>query len=100
MQKWALRSVPRQLRETIPANSQPVCSRASRSVTATVSKDARPTGVARRGDTDMGGSVAGLTREVDFALIGHQESWSAVANVLAVLRGPAHTPLPDHEIKD
>jgi fatty aldehyde-generating acyl-ACP reductase len=48
----------------------------------------------------MGGSVAGLTRGVDFALIGHQESWSAVADVLAVLRGPRHTPLPDHEIND
>jgi fatty aldehyde-generating acyl-ACP reductase len=48
----------------------------------------------------MGGSVAGLTREVDFALSGHQESWSAVADVLAVLRGPSHTPLPDDEIKD
>jgi fatty aldehyde-generating acyl-ACP reductase len=51
----------------------------------------------------MGGSVASLARggrEVDFALIGHQESWSAVADVLAVLRGPQHTPLPDDEIKD
>jgi fatty aldehyde-generating acyl-ACP reductase len=51
----------------------------------------------------MGDSVASLARggrEVDFALIGHQESWRAVADVLAVLRGPAHTPLPDDEIKD
>lgn len=38
--------------------------------------------------------------EVDFALIGHQESWRAAADVLAVLRGPQHTPLPDEEIKD
>jgi fatty aldehyde-generating acyl-ACP reductase len=37
---------------------------------------------------------------VDFALIGHQESWRAAAEVLAVLRGPQHTPLPDDEIKD
>jgi fatty aldehyde-generating acyl-ACP reductase len=44
----------------------------------------------------MGGSVAG----VDFALIGHQESWRAAADVLAVLRGAEHTPLPDQEIKD
>jgi fatty aldehyde-generating acyl-ACP reductase len=36
----------------------------------------------------------------DFALIGHQESWRAAADVLAVLRGPEHTPLPDDEIKD
>jgi fatty aldehyde-generating acyl-ACP reductase len=38
--------------------------------------------------------------EVDFALIGHQESWKAAADVLAVLRGPEHLPLPDNEIKD
>ena len=44
----------------------------------------------------MGRSVA----SVDFALIGHQESWRAAADVLAVLRGPKHTPLPDDEIKD
>jgi fatty aldehyde-generating acyl-ACP reductase len=37
---------------------------------------------------------------VDFALIGHQESWRAAADVLAVLRGPGRTPLPDDEIKD
>ena len=53
----------------------------------------------------MGGSVAGVatrarTSEVDFALIGHQESWKAAADVLAVLRGPERTPLPDDEIKD
>ena len=34
---------------------------------------------------------------VDFALIGHQESWQAAADVLAILRG---APLPDDEIKD
>ena len=53
----------------------------------------------------MGGSIAGVitrerTREVDFALIGHQEGWRAAADVLAVLRGPERTPLPDEEIKD
>jgi fatty aldehyde-generating acyl-ACP reductase len=53
----------------------------------------------------MGGSVAsvarrGWTSEVDFALIGHQESWRAAADVLAVLRGPERTPLTDDEIKD
>jgi fatty aldehyde-generating acyl-ACP reductase len=37
---------------------------------------------------------------LDFALIGHQESWRAAADVLAVLRGPDHPPLPDDEIKD
>src|SRR6202041_2980328 len=38
--------------------------------------------------------------DLDFALIGHQESWRAAAEVLAVLRGPERTPLPDEEIKD
>ena len=37
---------------------------------------------------------------VDFALIGHQESWRAAADVLARLRGPEFTPLPDDEVKD
>ena len=36
----------------------------------------------------------------DFALIGHQESWRTAADVLGVLRGAQHTPLPDDEIKD
>ncbi len=63
----------------------------------------------------MGDSVASVARQgrsvldrtdrdradgVDFALVGHQESWKAAADVLAVLRGPEHTPLPDDEIKD
>lgn len=53
----------------------------------------------------MGDSVAGVARrgrtsQIDFALIGHQESWRAAADVLAVLRGPEHAPLPDDEIKD
>jgi fatty aldehyde-generating acyl-ACP reductase len=45
-------------------------------------------------------TIAGRTTKVDFALIGHQESWRAAAEVLAVLRGPERTPLPDDEIKD
>jgi len=40
------------------------------------------------------------TRDIDFALIGHQESWRAAADVIAILRGPEHTPLPDDEIRD
>src|SRR6202795_3916029 len=53
----------------------------------------------------MGGSVASVTTrartiDADFALIGHQESWRAAADVLAVLRGPERTPLPDDEIQD
>jgi fatty aldehyde-generating acyl-ACP reductase len=47
----------------------------------------------------MGGSIAGIA-EIDFALIGHQESWRAAADVLAVLRGPGHTPLPEDEVRD
>ncbi len=47
----------------------------------------------------MGNSIANVA-EVDFALIGHQESWRAAADVLAVLRGPERTPLPDDEIRD
>jgi len=37
---------------------------------------------------------------VDFALIGHQDSWTAIAGVLAVLRGPERAPLPDDEIRE
>ena len=55
----------------------------------------------------MGRSVASVaaaqgraTEELDFALIGHQESWRAAADVLAVLRGPQYVPLPDDEIRD
>jgi fatty aldehyde-generating acyl-ACP reductase len=53
----------------------------------------------------MGHAVAGVvtqarTFDIDFALIGHQESWRAAADVIGVLRGPEHTPLPDDEIKD
>jgi predicted amino acid dehydrogenase len=53
----------------------------------------------------MDSSVASVNRqarttEVDFALIGHQESWRAAADIIAVLRGPERTPLPDDEIKD
>src|SRR5271169_6471612 len=53
----------------------------------------------------MGGSVASLggrgrKLDIDFALIGHQESWRAAADVIAVLRGPERTPMPDDEIKD
>jgi fatty aldehyde-generating acyl-ACP reductase len=53
----------------------------------------------------MGRSVASVatarpTNQVDFALIGHQESWKAAAEVLAALRGPTHAPLPHDEIKD
>jgi len=54
----------------------------------------------------MGDSVAGLARDgrrnppVDFALIGHQDSWKAAHDVVAFLRGPDHPPLPQDEIRD
>ncbi len=44
--------------------------------------------------------ATGLDVGVDFALVGHQESWRAATDVLAVLRGPEHRPLPDDEIMD
>jgi predicted amino acid dehydrogenase len=37
---------------------------------------------------------------VDFALIGHQESWTAAASVVSALRGPEHAPIPDDEIQE
>jgi fatty aldehyde-generating acyl-ACP reductase len=52
------------------------------------------------GDPVAGVARRGRTNDVDFALIGHQESWRAAADVLTVLRGPERTPLPDNEIKD
>lgn len=53
----------------------------------------------------MGGSVANVagpkrSAGIDFAVVGHPENWGAAADVLAVLRGPGHAPLPDDEIKD
>ncbi len=53
----------------------------------------------------MGHSAAGVatrpqTPDIDFALIGHQESWGAAADVVGLLRGPEHPPLPEDEIKD
>ena len=37
---------------------------------------------------------------VDFALIGHQESWSAATGVVSALRGPEHAPIPGEEIRE
>jgi predicted amino acid dehydrogenase len=53
----------------------------------------------------MGSATAGIAKQqnaspVDFALIGHQESWRAASDVLAVLRGPELTPIPDDEVPD
>jgi len=45
--------------------------------------------------------AAGVRRtDLDFALIGHQESWRSAAEVLAVLRGTERTRLPDDEIME
>ena len=41
-----------------------------------------------------------LRTDLDFALIGHQESWRSAADVLAVLRGAERTRLPDDEIME
>src|ERR1700722_2192391 len=105
MRAWTLRGVPRQLREAFAVRGELVCSRASRSVVATVPEIVGHAGPTRGGNTCMGNSAArvagqGSAIEVDFALIGHQESWRAAADVLAVLRGPGRTPLPDDEIRD
>ena len=53
----------------------------------------------------MGSATAGIAGQarqpgVDFALIGHQESWRAAADVVAVLRGPGRAPLPDEEVRE
>ena len=37
---------------------------------------------------------------LDFALIAHQESWKAAADVLGVLRGTGCAPIPDEDLKD
>src|SRR5215471_10829980 len=37
---------------------------------------------------------------MDFALIGHQESWRAASDVLAVLRGAGRARLPEEEIRE
>lgn len=48
----------------------------------------------------MDRAAAGVTPGVDFALIGHQETWRSAADVLAMLRGPGRAPLPDEDIRD
>jgi fatty aldehyde-generating acyl-ACP reductase len=53
----------------------------------------------------VAGAAAGVARRertvgLDFALIGHQESWRAASDVLSVLRGHELPPLAEDEIKD
>ncbi|PYQ27555.1 MAG: hypothetical protein DMF56_19430 [Acidobacteria bacterium] len=45
-------------------------------------------------------TAAGVAPRVDFALVGHPESWKAAADVFSALRGPDRIPLPDDELKD
>ena len=45
-------------------------------------------------------AIAGVAPQVDFALVGHPETWSAAAEVFSALRGPERTPLPDDELRD
>jgi fatty aldehyde-generating acyl-ACP reductase len=37
---------------------------------------------------------------MDFALIGHQESWRAATDVLAALRGPGRASLPEEDVRE
>jgi len=37
---------------------------------------------------------------LDFALIAHQETWKAAADVLALLRGPDRQPIQDQDLKE
>jgi len=45
-------------------------------------------------------AASGIASRVDFALVGHPETWKAAADVFSALRGPERTPLLDDEIKD
>ena len=47
----------------------------------------------------MGESAAGVGG-MDFALIGHQESWRAASDVLSALRGTEHPALAEDEVRD
>src|SRR6059058_1842218 len=102
MQGRTLRSVPLKLCEALARRCQLERGRASRGLARTVSEGAGHARAPRGGDARMGYAVANLARrepaiEVDFALIGHQESWRAAADILAVLRGGELTALPDDE---
>lgn len=48
----------------------------------------------------MDRATAGVTQQVDFALVGHPENWSAAAEVFSALRGSENAPLPDDELRD
>src|ERR1700740_730228 len=105
MQRRTLRSLPSHLCEAGTVRRQFVGSRTSRSFAAAISEDSRHARDSWRGYACMGDSTASVatprqSSEVDFALIGHQESWRAAADVLAVLRGRDRTPIPDDEIRD
>src|SRR5258708_35111398 len=102
MHAWTVRSVPQQLRQAVAGRGRPDHRRVARSFIAAVPEVSGHAGASRRGNTRLGGSVAGVAMrvpatEIDFALIGHQESWRAAADVLGVLRGPKRSPLSDEE---
>src|SRR3954470_5500433 len=100
MQGRTLRSVPVQLREAVVVRNQHERRAAPRCVAAAVPEDARRAGPGRGGHTRMGFATAGVAPQVDFALVGHAESWRAAADVFSALRGAERTPLPDDEIRD
>src|SRR6202167_5996201 len=105
MPAWTVRPMPQQLCETIAFRGRADHSRTAWSVAATVPENTRRTGTARGGNTSMGRAAASVTAlerptEVDFALIGHQESWRSAADVLAVLRGAERARLPEEEIRE
>src|SRR5437763_7472422 len=100
-----MRPMPQQLRKTIAFRGRSNHGRTAGSVAATILEDTGLAGTARGGNTAMGCATAGVTvrerrPELDFALIGHQESWCSAADVLAVLRGSECARLPDEEIRE
>src|ERR1035441_3607567 len=94
MPAWTMRPMPQQLCETSAFRGRTVHSRTARCVAATVPENAGRAGTARGGNTSMDHATASVTArelrtDLDFALIGHQESWRSAADVLGVLRGGA-----------
>src|ERR1700759_2619905 len=105
MQARAVRSVSQHLCETIAFRGGSDHGRVAGSVAATIPEDTGRAGTARGGNASMGSATVSVTArerqfELDFALIGHQESWRAASDVLSVLRGAGRAPLPDDEIRE
>src|ERR1700739_1244147 len=105
MPAWTVRAMPQQLCETIAFRGRAVHSRTAWRVAATVPEDAGRAGTSRECSAAVGRAPACVIAEerrtdLDFALIGHQESWRQAADVLAVLRGAERARLPDEEIRE